>query len=217
VGVALRRWAHLITDVTFVQIGSNDGITNDPLNYFIRRYQWSGLLVEPVPSLFEKLRRNYRHSRNLQFANVAIGTHDGDAAFYYVADTRRDDPFWTDEIGSFNLQHVLNHAGAISDLTDRVRTMSVRVLTLPQLFDQYNISRVDLLHVDAEGHDDQIIAQIDWTSPRAPTALLYEHRHMTPEQQKAIEGPLLSRGAMHATGFDDRFLWLERWPLLKEK
>ena len=41
--------------VVFVQIGSNDGVTSDPLQYFVDRYAWSGILVEPVPHVFERL------------------------------------------------------------------------------------------------------------------------------------------------------------------
>ena len=32
---------------TFVQIGSNDGRKNDPLNHYIRKNGWKGILVEP--------------------------------------------------------------------------------------------------------------------------------------------------------------------------
>jgi hypothetical protein len=42
---------------TFVQIGSNDGTTGDPLRTFTEANDWSGLLVEPVPYVFARLQR----------------------------------------------------------------------------------------------------------------------------------------------------------------
>jgi hypothetical protein len=35
--------------VRFIQIGANDGIKNDPVHAFIKKYYWTGILVEPIP------------------------------------------------------------------------------------------------------------------------------------------------------------------------
>ena len=48
----------------FVQIGANDGrslggtpgVTDDPIFEYVHTYRWSGLLVEPIPYLFDRLR-----------------------------------------------------------------------------------------------------------------------------------------------------------------
>ena len=39
---------------TFVQIGSNDGIKNDPLHRYIKKNNWKGILVEPDKANFIK-------------------------------------------------------------------------------------------------------------------------------------------------------------------
>lgn len=58
-------------NVSFLQIGSNDGISGDPLNKFINNYNWKGILVEPITSLFEKMIRNYIHKKkNLIFLTL---------------------------------------------------------------------------------------------------------------------------------------------------
>jgi len=36
-----------------------DGAAYDPLHEFVARYGWRGLLVEPLPDMFEQLRRTY--------------------------------------------------------------------------------------------------------------------------------------------------------------
>jgi hypothetical protein len=45
--------------VFFVQVGSNDADHGDPLRPFILTRRWSGIMIEPVPYVFERLRRNY--------------------------------------------------------------------------------------------------------------------------------------------------------------
>lgn len=72
--------------VSFVQIGSNDGLSGDPLHDFIMNNNWTGILVEPMPLLFEQLKKNYSSCpQKLVFANVAISNHNGEASFYYVS------------------------------------------------------------------------------------------------------------------------------------
>jgi FkbM family methyltransferase len=63
----------------FLQIGANDGVRDDPLHHIIRRYQLSGLLIEPLPDLFEQLKANYADCSGLSFECCAIG--DSDAKF----------------------------------------------------------------------------------------------------------------------------------------
>ena len=40
---------------TIIQIGANDGLSFDELNYFIKRYQSKSILVEPIKENFLKL------------------------------------------------------------------------------------------------------------------------------------------------------------------
>ena len=45
--------------VTFLQIGAYDGVAGDPLRPIILDDErWSGVLVEPQPSAFERLKQN---------------------------------------------------------------------------------------------------------------------------------------------------------------
>ena len=76
-----RTFAKVYPAATLVQIGANDGIVDDPLREFLLRGLWRGVLVEPVPYLFERLRRNYSSRPDLAFANVAIASQRGHMPF----------------------------------------------------------------------------------------------------------------------------------------
>ena len=75
--------------VSFVQIGANDGLRNDPIREFIVRDPWTGVLIEPLPSVFELLKENYAWlagRRSLAFENPAISTSESSLSLYTVAD-----------------------------------------------------------------------------------------------------------------------------------
>lgn len=62
---------------SFVQIGANDGVRWDPLHDLILKHHLVGLLVEPLPDMFEQLKKNYVSESQLSFENVAIATENG--------------------------------------------------------------------------------------------------------------------------------------------
>ena len=47
--------------LSFIQIGANDGISSDPLYRFVKRNRGKvkGIVVEPLPDFFVKLKKNY--------------------------------------------------------------------------------------------------------------------------------------------------------------
>src|SRR5262245_37291248 len=47
------------SDIFFVEIGAMDGISFDPLYKHVVSNGWRGLLVEPLPDLFEQLKETY--------------------------------------------------------------------------------------------------------------------------------------------------------------
>lgn len=98
-------------EVLFLQIGSNDGISGDPLYRFINDYNWKGILVEPVPFLFEKLERNYIDKKeNLIFLNIAISAeNEGQKDFFSIDEKYRGKlPDWYFQLGTF-YKNVLYH------------------------------------------------------------------------------------------------------------
>lgn len=193
----LRAFERAHPDAVFVQVGSNDGHQHDPLKQIIER-RWRGLMVEPVPFVFERLRRNYgRYADRITLDNVAVGERDGIAPFFHlapVADHRREGlPQWYDGIGSFHREHVLKHAGHIPDVAERLVCTEVPVLTFESLCRKHAVDRVDLVHIDAEGADFEVIRSID-LEHRRPRLLVYEHYHQEPEERAGCVAHLEAHG-----------------------
>src|SRR2546422_396902 len=69
----------------------NDGKTGDPIHSLLADHpSWHALLVEPVPLLFERLKRNYTDASRFRFENVAITERAGTSRFYYVDERAKE-------------------------------------------------------------------------------------------------------------------------------
>jgi len=179
--------------LAFVQIGANDGVMWDPLHSVVRAYEWSGLLVEPIPEVYERLKANYAGVPNLRFENAAIGSSDGTATLYSL-DPRPGDPYWAGLISSLDRATICSHEGLIVGVDERIVEIPVASLTLPTLVRRHQLRLIDLLNVDAEGYDFEILKQIDFSSSWAPTFIIYERRHLDRASDRALRRLLLRAG-----------------------
>lgn len=167
--------------ICFVQIGSNDGKQGDPLyNFVMKSDKWHGVLVEPVNFLFERLKKNYANKSGLIFENSLISNDRKERIFYYVDSSAKksfpDLPDWYDQLGSFNHGHILHHLG--KKIEPYIKKQSLKSIKLNDLLRKYDIHGLDLLHIDVEGHDYQIIKQLDLKRMR-PVMILIEHKHLS--------------------------------------
>ena len=198
----LRAFARAYPKAYFVQIGANDGMQQDPIRFVRERYAWSGLLVEPVPYVFERLKANWERVPGLTLDNVAVADRDGRLPFYHPA--KATDPVavpsWYDGLGSFSKENVLKHADLIPDIAQRIVVTEVSCLTLESLCRKHGIAHIDVLHVDAEGYDDRIVQQIDFARHR-PRLLIYEHFHLDSATRTALQRRLEQHG----------YAWMEEY------
>jgi FkbM family methyltransferase len=191
----------------FIQVGANDGTTDDPLHTAVQTRSWQGLAIEPLPHLFQRLIETYAKSPHVTCLRIAISDRPGYRDMYYVQ-PRPSDPYWVDQLGSFSRDVVMSHAGAVADLSQRVLVQPVEVRSLLQLVIQHQISRIDLLHVDAEGHDDVVVSSIDFEAAWAPKFILFEHDHLA-ERRSNLE-LLLARKGYKLHHFEyDTLAWRE--------
>lgn len=184
-----RRASH----VYFAQIGSNDGVRGDPIRRHILRDRWSGLLVEPVPYLFERLRALYPRRRGLRFENCAISDRDGVRTLYRLRETDEKIPGWYEGLATFFPEVLLKHRWSIPEFEARVISEPVCCLTLESLFRRHRIPRLDVFHVDTEGFDGEVLRQFDFDRFR-PSLILFEHKHLDQTEREATYARLRIHG-----------------------
>ena len=169
----------------FIQIGSNDGLKNDPLRKYILMGHWKGILVEPDFLNFQKLVQNYSGVSGLAFENVGIAEKNGIMTFHYIEGMHEKDPGWLDQVGSFDESTFLKNISFQPGLESRHRTREIPVMSFESLVDKYRLSYLDLLHTDAEGYDYKILSSIDFAR-LPPRIVMFESRWMSASELKDL-------------------------------
>jgi FkbM family methyltransferase len=181
--------------VFFLQIGSSDGVQNDPIRELILRNEsWSGIFVEPLKGPFEELKRNYGGSARFVFENAAVGMAEGTAKFFYFPKdkvaTLQNIPGWYEQVGSLDREYLLKRDPG---LEPHIVSVEVECLRIDRLLERNRAPRVDLLHIDAEGHDYKILSQWDFAGHK-PSVILYEHEHLSEAERRSARDLLARHG-----------------------
>jgi FkbM family methyltransferase len=180
-------------DLTFLQIGAFDGRQADPLYQFIVRHHWRGVLVEPMPDAFSRLREAYQDEPQVQLQNVAVAQTDGQRTLYHLRRDAAGLPAWAPMLASFDRDVVLRHGAQIPNIAEFLETTEVPCVTLSTLLARTGLDRVDLLQIDTEGWDYEILKLVDFTQMR-PAIINYEHAHLSPDDWDAAVGLLVRNG-----------------------
>jgi FkbM family methyltransferase len=204
----LQDFATAIPDAFFLQIGANDGFTGDPLNPMIERSdtRWRGVLVEPVAHLFTKLAERHAKNPALRLEQAAIGERDGRTIMHRVASTQADS-LWLDQIPSLDPELLRRSAAQFGSGERATIAEEVPMLSVATLLERHAIARLDLLVIDTEGYDWRILRQFDLTRLR-PKLILYEHQHLSPEENASARRFLDQEGYESvATEEGDTIAW----------
>ena len=196
----------------FVQIGAYDGRESDPIQGFVRRHRWRGILVEPQPDAFECLRRNYAGSPGLIFENVAIADHEGSLPLYRLRDEFAHLVVGCDHriLSSLDPEHVTKQLAEQADAREAVQSIQVRCLTLSGLLAKHGVHKLDLLQIDAEGYDYQILKMVDFRKIK-PQIIRFEHAHLTAIEKGECIQLLVSEDYKVVTGTLDMIAFQSRW------
>jgi FkbM family methyltransferase len=164
-------------DKTIIQIGSHIGDTcNDPI-FNIVNNNTKIILVEPVPYLFMQLKNNYYkkfgNNQNIFFINKAVSNFIGEIEMTIPSEKNdfQNLPYWASQLASVNSDHATGH---INNLL--VEKINVETTTLNEILKEYNITQIDLLHTDTEGHD--YIILMNYNFEIKPKKIMFENKHM---------------------------------------
>lgn len=191
--------------VRFLQIGGNDGFSNDPIHKFIKRDAWQGVILEPLPDVFKEfLQPVYHLDQGVQTINAALGEDDGAATIYRIGFSKAR---WATGLTTFQKEvlveafrtgHVSRKAKKqglkqVPTAEDGIVEEQIEVLSFNTLFNRYKLADTDLLQIDTEGFDFEIVKLIDFELMK-PKVLIYEHVHLSGFDKGACAHYLADKG-----------------------
>ncbi len=187
--------------VSFIQIGAADGKRADPIYHFVKRYKWEGILVEPLPDVFELLKKNYNNVSGLNFENVAISEKNEIREMSRIPLSAVEEnrvPRWAFGISSLVPEKtVFSHKNSSKEVFENLQkekiTENVKCITLKSLLDKYKIKEIDVLQIDTEGYDVNIINQINFSEFK-PKVINFEWQWLIEKEKDSITKHLTSFG-----------------------
>lgn len=155
-----------LSDVFFIQIGANDGKSNDPIYNLVNSKNWSGILYEPGESAYNSLLENYKDNKNLIFEKKAVSSYDGEGELF---------------CGTTNQHFSLSEEYAKYMYDVEPIKLKVEIVSPKTILEKYNITKLDLLMIDVEGHDFEILKAFPFDILK-PSIIRFEYMHLKAEE-----------------------------------
>ena len=157
--VFIAELLHMKRSGIFFDIGANDGVTISNTYYLEKELGWNGVAVEPIPSVYEKLKSN----RNCTLVKGCITPKTGTTNLVEL-------------VGAPNMLSTLeeNYSGLTARRirknkkrhNSETRKIEVKCYSFCDVTTEYGISEIDFLSIDTEGGELEILKSINFkTTP----------------------------------------------------
>ena len=139
----------------------------------------SVLLVEPVPHNISAINENLKEFKNIHLEPVAVSSVRETKDFFFVKSTsiNKLKKHWASGIGSFNKNHLLNHRTKRFLIEeDDIDKILIKTVKFEDLIEKYSITEIDKILIDIEGHEYEILRDMDLKKVRI-NSILFEYKH----------------------------------------
>jgi FkbM family methyltransferase len=156
----------------FIEAGANDGYSQSNTYFLEKKRRWSGILVEGIPELFEKARKQRNKSVVHNCALVSSEFPDSTVTMHYAnLMSVVEDSLKTKEEQNRHIK-----AGLDVQHLENSYSVTVPARTLESVLDEYsNLPDIDFLSLDVEGYELDVLKGINMARYR-PKYILVEAR-----------------------------------------
>lgn len=140
----------------FVDVGAHDGVSLNNTLYFEKENDWTGINVEPIKSVYDKLVKNRPNCINV---NKAICGYNGTA--YFLCNDG-----YTETLSGLKNNYDERHLQRLEfenkTTNSTTQTIIVDTKRFDTLCEEYNVDRINYLSIDVEGAEFEVIKSINF-------------------------------------------------------
>lgn len=151
-----RKYFKNLKNGVFVDVGAHDGITLSNTYFFEKELKWTGLCIEPIPDIFEKLQQNrkcicvnacaYDTMKKVKFDRVK--------GYSEMLSGIRE---------TYDEKHKERIEKELKQYGGDIETIDVQALPLSYIFEKYGLTHVNYLSIDTEGSELNVLKGIDFS------------------------------------------------------
>lgn len=159
----------------YVDIGASDPVKDSVTKFFYDR-GWTGINVEPNPTVYKKLCKERPRDINV---NAAISNDTASALSLRVYKKGDGLSTLSEDVKS---QYVKDKTGVTKEFQD----INVKIIPLRELFEMHQVSHIQFMKIDVEGYEYEVLASNDWDTYR-PEVICIESNHMVKDWRTLLK------------------------------
>lgn len=176
---SVDAWVGRQARIRMIQLGSNDGVMDDPVHRIVRKPNVYSILVEPVPHVFDRLSRTYQSCARVTCLQSAVVPDEETKSIEFFFLRPKDGLFYDDAYSgwsSTSRDHLEKFRQYVRNFDDLLCSEMVPCVSVNHLFEMTGWQSVDFLQIDVEGLDVSIVGSLDFKT-WMPSIIRFEHMH----------------------------------------
>lgn len=188
----------------YIELGALDGILYSNTKFFEDSLNWKGILIEPHPEKFKLLQQN--RPNNFLFNNL-ISCHEEPLTFRYFEDIHAAVSGIENTLPQFLIENFFERNPYLPQ-----NKIVIKPISLAEIVKGTNLTHIDLLSLDVEGHEYEVLKSWDFSIPI--DVILIETLGVEPEKEELCRQILIKNNFKFMTKYKHNEIFVSKTYLI---
>lgn len=175
----------------YIELGALDGVLYSNTKFFEDALNWTGILIEPHPDNFILLQKN---RPNNFLVNNLVSCIEEPLDFRYFVNHHSAVSGVENTLSQHHFDRYFNYQ------LDQQNTIYIKPKKLSEIVKDSNLTHIDLLSLDVEGHEYEVLKSWDFSVPI--DIILIETLGVQPDREELCRKILIDNNYKYVTTFN---------------